>query len=56
MTRKEAAEYLHITIRFLDILISRKIIGHFRLGRRVFLYKDDIKALVRRNTVERLNN
>jgi len=53
LTRRESAEYLRVSLRTFDDLVSRNLFPKFRVSRgRVVFRRTDLDAYVTRNRVE----
>jgi excisionase family DNA binding protein len=52
LTVEQAAIELHISVSTLQHLTAKKCIGHFKLGRRVYLSSTDIENYMQSRRVE----
>lgn len=51
MTRKQAAEYLKMSIRTLDYRVADNEIAYYRMGRQKMFRMEDLDAYISRNRV-----
>jgi excisionase family DNA binding protein len=49
MSLTEAAGYLHLSVSTLYKMTSQKLIGHFKPGKRIYFFKDDLNEYLCRN-------